>query len=222
MPYLSPRADFARLVNHSRRVSEIILRIDYHGHRRPALGHRPAARIENLQDAKTVLAMRSRMRSFGDTLQEVFAFFSQWLFFRQRDHLAAVTLRDRLAILPIDSMCVQHKLFLGLQVVKDGHLLAADDAQLLFLKRVQPADENMSLYSARKLQCAQSCVHDWGIQVASALRRGDGGSLRQHLDDHGDIVGREAPQYVFFRTQFAQIQARGINILDLSELSRSY
>src|SRR5271154_839033 len=160
MPYLSPRADFTRLVDYDRRVSEIILRIDYHGHWRPALGHRPAARIENLQDAKTVLAMRSRMRSLGYALQEVFTFFSQWLVFRQCDHLAAIALCDRFAILPIDSMCVQHKLFLRLQVVKDGHLLAADDAQLLFLKRVQPADKNMSLYPARKLQSAQSRVHN--------------------------------------------------------------
>jgi hypothetical protein len=134
MPYLGPRADFARLVNDGRRVSEIILRIDHHGHWRSALGHRSAARIENLQDAKTVLAMRSRMRSVGYTLQKVFAFFSQWLVFRQRDHLAAIALRDRFAILPIDSMCVQHKLFLRLQVVKDGHLLATNDAQLLFLE----------------------------------------------------------------------------------------
>src|ERR1700735_1153777 len=162
--------------------------------------------------------MRSGMGSFGYTLQKVFAFFLQRLVFWQSNHLAAVTFCDPFAGFPGNLMCVQYKLFLGFQVVKHSHLLAANNAQLLFLKGMEPANENMSFYPARKLQRAQSRIHNRGIQVTSTLGRGNYWSLRQHLDDYGDIVGRETPQYIFLRTQLAQTQARGINILNLSEL----
>src|SRR6185369_2906826 len=125
----------------------------------------------------------------------------------------------RNAVLPVDMVRVKNQLVFLFDIVEHCHLAAADYGQLLFLKGMEPTDEDMGLGSALEVACAKSRVWPLRAEVTSTT----GGDPRWHFaeqeQDCGDVMWREAPQNVFFRTQFSKVQARGEDVLDPSQFT---
>src|SRR5215472_2707762 len=108
---------------------------------------------------------------------------------------------------PVNGVRIEDKLIFGLDIIENRHLLRTDDRQLLFFEGMEPAYKDVGLNSAAELARSQSCVDQLGIDVASALCRNSVGSFFQQEENCRDVMGRKAPQYVFFCSQLSEIQS---------------
>src|SRR5260370_24829616 len=118
-------------------------------------------------------------------------------------------------------MRIQDKLiFRG--VVKDGHLLGANDHQSLLFDWMQPADENVSLDPAWEFEMAQCNVWDSAIQVRTTLAGNTSGHFIEERQHHRDIVRSKTPKYILLRPYFPHVQTIGIQIVDFSKSAVLY
>src|SRR5215469_14800771 len=135
------------------------------------------------------------------------------------DYLPTVLLGHGNTVWPLYPMGIEHQLAVGLQIVENGHFLIRDDREFLLLKGMQPAHEDVRLYSALKITSGQGRIGDMWIQVTPAVSRNTVREFAQQGQHHGNVVGSKTPQNILFGSQFAQVKTRGVDVLDLSELT---
>ena len=140
----------------------------------------------------------------------------QRLAFVEVDDLALSLDRRRDAVLPFDSVRIEHELVLG-RVIEHRHLVRTHDDEPLLLERMQPAHEDVGLNAARKNKVADRDVADALIQVRAALTCDARRHFVHERQHHRDVVRREAPEDVFFGPDLADVQAVRIEIVDLAE-----
>src|SRR6185437_4247136 len=78
VPDLRAVANFARLINHRRRMDEIACRRDFHFGRHTFVPQRTFAGFQYFEHAKGTYAIGSRTLSGSHTLEEMLAFEPQW------------------------------------------------------------------------------------------------------------------------------------------------
>src|ERR1700751_5683505 len=117
---------------------------------------RALARVQYLQNLQGAGSISAGFVLFSDALEEVLTFAPQRFIPGNIHCLAIISVRNRQTVNPVNTMRVQHQFPLTLHVIKDRHFLAADNRELLFLKGVQPAYENVDIDAAGKLTRAQS------------------------------------------------------------------
>ena len=69
---------------------------------------------------------------------------------------------------PVDAVWVEQKLVVGGKIVEYRHLPLTDYDQFLFLKRVEPAHENVGIRAALELKVADCHVRDRFVQKIAA------------------------------------------------------
>src|SRR5713226_7058264 len=82
---------------------------------------------------------------------------------------------------------------------------------------MQPTDENVPLNTAWKIEVTQRDVTYVAIQISTALA----GDPRRHFIEkcqhHGNVMWRKAPKNILLCAYFPDIQAVGIQVVNLSE-----
>src|SRR6185437_5249608 len=150
MPDLRPLADVAAVIDNSARVNldaPEALRLGGRN-RGQRLTQRGARLCEHAKHAHALVAIRPRPTAGGDAIEEVLTFESQGFALGHRDRLFLAPLRYRQTLAPFDAMRIEQQLARpGLAVIKHRHRPVADDNELLLLKRVQPGDEHMRLFT---------------------------------------------------------------------------
>jgi hypothetical protein len=133
------------------------------------------------------------------------------------DDLMSGLLRHRdLAVLPLDGMGIEEQL-LGAHIVEHGHGLGAHDHQLLLLERMEPAHENMALDAVPELQRGHGRVIDLRAEICAAKTGHPKGLFTQEHQQHRDVVGGEAPEDVLLGPELADVEAVGVDVLDLAQ-----
>src|SRR5437867_2187587 len=102
-------------------------------------------------------------------------------------------------------MRIDDKLAFGLRVIEHRHFAVCHHHQLLFLERMQPADKDMTSDAAGEIECRERDVGNIRIEVTASMRRTAPGKLPEQVEEHRDVVRREAPKYVLFRSKSSQI-----------------
>src|SRR6185437_925097 len=221
VPDLRAVANFARLINHRRRMYEIACRPSLHFGRRALVPQRTLAGFQYFEDAKRTYAIGSRTLSGSHALEEMLAFEPQWFVSGNRHRMATIFLGNRLSVEPVNPMRIQHEFAVGAHVVENRHFLAANNREFLLLERMEPADKNMGFDAAREIESAERRVHKRRSQKTSPLRGHARRALAQEEQDCGDIVGSKTPKDVFLGAQFAQIQPRRMNVLNAAQFARA-
>ena len=106
---------------------------------------------------------------------------------------------------------------LALDVVVDDHLLAADHRHPPHLARVQPADVDVS-DGVLVLEHEEGQVGDARLEVVVGVAVDGLRVLPQPVVQDRDVVGREVPDRVDVAAHAAQVQALGVDRVDLAEL----
>ncbi len=114
---------------------------------------------------------------------------------------------------PIDAVRVEQQLLLG-RVVEDGHLLRADDHELLLLGGMEPTDEDVAGDAAAEPQAAEGHVDHAGREIALPFGLGGNRLLAQQVQHHGDVVRGEAPEDVLLGADQPHVQAVGVAVED--------
>src|SRR5258708_31173664 len=120
---------------------------------------------------------------------------------------------------PLNPMGVEDKLVFRLHVVEDRHLPVSNDYELLFLEGVQPADEVMRCDAACKVTACKRYVGHIGVEIVAAVRRHRSRLFAKEIQNCGNIVRRETPKNILLCAKFSEIQARGIDVLNLAEVA---
>ena len=97
---------------------------------------RTLAGLEDLQDADAFFAIGARGGARGDALEEVGAFGTERFEVFEGDGRGLRFGGGQSAVFEFDALVVQAELVIGPAVLEDGHLVASNDNETLFLVRV--------------------------------------------------------------------------------------
>src|ERR1051326_1453307 len=98
---------------------------------------------------------------------------------------------------PVHALVVHLDLLARFHVVEHHHLLRADDGELAQLVRIEPGHVHVRALTAREAEVHEHDVLDPRLQERGAARGHVDRLLVHEGQDHGRVVGREAPERVF-------------------------
>ena len=119
----------------------------------------------------------------------------------------------------VEALVVDGQLALEIHVVERRHPLRADDREAPLLVRVEPGQVHVGSEARREAHEAEHDVLDAGPDVGSLRAPRARTAPRRRVEHHGDVVCAEAPQRVLVRAQLAQVQAVGVDVVDVAELA---
>ena len=183
------------------------------GEKRPHI-ERPLALLQHPQHTQALAAVGAGLLPGAYTVQKVLALGAQGFGRVQRDRLSFPLVRNRLLVLPLDGMRIQDQLVRLVQVVEHRHFAVTHDDQFLFLERVQPRNEHVGFHPAREGQQADGHVRDALMEIVAALSMHGVRHLLQQAQNHADVMRCEGPEDVLFATDFPEVQAVGVDILN--------
>src|SRR5581483_5874558 len=144
---------------------------------------------------------------------------SQRLLHLERNRLGFSPAGDRAMVPPVNRMGVKLQFMFLLYVIENRHLTISNNDEFLFLKRMEPRNKNMSLYPAGKREKTDGDVGNPIMEVVPPLRLYPIRHLAHEAENDGDVMRRKGPQDVLFPTNFSEIEAVGVNILNPTEFA---
>ena len=106
-----------------------------------------------------------------------------------------------------DALVVHRDLAVGVHVVEDGHLVAADDREAARLVRVEPGEVHVGDDARGELDVAEDHVLDAGRTYDSPRAADLGRPLAHEVEQDGDVVRAEAPERVLVGPHLAEVLA---------------
>ena len=115
---------------------------------------------------------------------------------------------------------IQSDLGVRADIIVYHHLLAAHHGHPPHLVGIQPAYMHARSLPASILQVQKHNILDAGLKIRVAVRVHPYGRAIQPVVDDGDIVRSEVPQGIDILTNDAQVQALGVDVIDIAQLAR--
>src|SRR3954453_22997686 len=179
--------------------------------------------LEHAHDAQPALAVGERGAAFAHALDEVLALDPQRLAVRDPRAPHVARAGDVLAVgrgVLVEPLVVDGDLALEVHVVERRHPARADDREAPLLVRVEPRQVQVRGEAGREAQVAENDVLDVGTHVGLAARVELGRLLLREVQEDGEVVGTQRPQRVLLRAQLAEVEAVGVDVVDVAELAR--
>src|SRR5215210_2606924 len=179
--------------------------------------------LEDAHHAHAALAVGERRAALAHALDEVLALDPQRLAARDPGTPDVPRARDVLAVgggVLVEALVVHRHLPLEIHVVEGRHPARADDGEAPLLVRVEPRQVQVGGQPGREAQVGEDDVLDAGTHVGLPARVELGGLLVGEVQEDGDVVRAERPQRVLVRPQLAEVEAVGVDVVDVAELAR--
>ena len=103
---------------------------------------------------------------------------------------------------------------------KTAILLVADDGHAPHLVRVEPGEMHVRDDSGGEAEVAEDDVLDARVQERLAARPGLDRLLADEVEDHGEVVGAEAPERVLVLADLPEVLAVAVDVEEAPELLR--
>src|SRR6185436_967180 len=120
---------------------------------------------------------------------------------------------------PVHALVVDRELLPRLHVVEDSHLAGAHHGEATHLVRVEPGHLHVGHHTGFEGEIEEDDVFDAALEIGPALSTQGHRHLAQQKQGDGDVVRAKAPQRIFVRPDLSEVDALGIEIVQVSQLA---
>ena len=179
-------------------------------------------RGEHAHDAEARGAVRARRAPLAHAVHEVLALELERFAVRYARAPDVPRARDVLAVgrgVLVEALVVDGHLPLEVHVVEGRHPPRADDGEAALLVRVEPGEVQVGRQAGREAEEPEDDVLHAAAHVGLTARLDLVRLLLGQVQHDGDVVGAERPQRVLVGAQLPEVQAVGVDVVDVAELT---